>query len=327
MKRQTIVLSLVLTVLVGASAIPAVVAQPDYPTRDIEIVVPYAPGGPVDTATRVIQAELSRQLGVPVVVTNKGGAGGALAMYGVAKAKPDGYTLAGSANATLVTVPATQANVAYTLADFAVIGGFAADYQSLISRAQSPWKTIEEFVEHAKKNQGKLTYGSPGVGSISHFNMEMLKMKLGLDIVHVPFTGTGPVKNAILGGHVDVGASAMGALLPLVRTGALSLLVSTAPKRLAEFPTVPTMAEKGLVDTSLSTMMQLFAPAKTPPAVVDKLVKALERTMRDRTVVGAMEKAGLIPEYHGPEATRKELEADASAVAAVVKKLGMTPQN
>jgi tripartite-type tricarboxylate transporter receptor subunit TctC len=325
-KRQTLV-TLVLAVLAGASAIPAVRAQPDYPTRDIEIVVPYAPGGPVDTATRLIQAELSRQLGGTVVVTNKGGAGGALAMYAVAKAKPDGYTLAGSANATLVTVPATQANVAYTLADFAAIGGFATDYQSIISRAQAPWKTIEELIEHARKNPGKLTYGSPGVGSISHFNMEMLKMKLGIDIVHVPFTGTGPVKNAILGGHVDVGASAMGALLPLVRTGALSLLVSTAPKRLAEFPSVPTMAEKGLVDTSLSTVMQLYAPAKTPPPVVDKLVRALERTMRDRAVLGAIEKAGLIPDYRGPEATRKEIEADAAAVAAVVKKLGMTPQN
>jgi tripartite-type tricarboxylate transporter receptor subunit TctC len=325
MKRRTLVL--VLAALLAGTAIPGVHAQPAYPTRDIEIIVPYAPGGPVDTATRVIQAELARQLGATVVITNKGGAGGALGMYAVATAKPDGYTLAGSANATLVTVPATQANVAYTLADFAVIGGFAADYQSLVSRPQSPWKTIEEFIEYAKKNPGKLTYGSPGVGSISQFNMEILKMKQGLDIVHVPFTGTGPVKNAIMGGHVDVGASAMGALLPLVRTGALSLLVSTAPKRLAEFPAVPTMAEKGLVDTSLSTVMQLYAPARTPPAVVDKLVGALERTLRDRAVIGAMEKAGLIPEYRGPEATRKEIETDAAAVAAVVKKLGITPQN
>ena len=165
------------------------------------------------------------------------------------------------------------------------------------------------------------------MGSISHFNMEILKMTHGLDIAHVPFTGTGPAKNAIVGGHVDVAASAMGAMLPLVRAGTLSLLVSTAPKRLAEFPTVPTMVEKGIPDASLSTVMQLFAPAKTPPAVVEKLAKALEATLRDRAVVSAMEKAGLIAEFRSPEVTRKEIETDAASVARVVKKLGITPQN
>src|SRR6185437_198635 len=160
----------------------------------------------------------------------------------------------------------------------------------------------------AKKHPGQLTYGSSGTGGISYFNMEILKMMEKLDITHVPYQGTGPVKNAILGSQVDIATSAMGAFLPLAKDKTLNFLITTAPKRLPDLPDVPTMAEKGFKAASLNTVMQLFAPAKTPDHVLNRLRQALDTTMRDPAIRQAMERASLIPDYRGPDETVKDLK-------------------
>ena len=300
----------------------AAVAQSDYPTRPIEFVITFPPGGPLDTAVRLVQPQLSANLGVPIVLVNKGGAGGAIGMEYVARAKPDGYTVAASVKSTLTVVPASRTDLPYKLADFAMVGSYAVDSQGVLSKPGAPWKSLDEMVAYAKKNPGKLTYGSAGAGTISHLNMELLKQAYGLDIAHVPFGGTGPVKNAILGGHVDLATTALSPMLPLVRSGDLVALVTTAPRRLAGVD-APTMAEKGLTQASLSTTSQLYVPARTPREVVDKLTRALDKTMKDPTVVAAIEKAGMIADYQDGDATRKDIESEHRAIAGLVQKLGL----
>lgn len=294
-----------------------------YPTRPIEFIIPFAPGGPTDTAIRLIQPALSANLGVPVVLVNKAGGGGALGMDGVAKAKPDGYTLAATVRSTLTILPATQPDVPYKIMDFAAIGTYAIDSQVISVKSGAPWKTLEELVDHAKKNPGKLTYGSAGQGTNSFFTMELLKLAYGLDIAHVPFGGSGPVKNAVLGGHVQVGATALSPVLSVIRSGDITPLVTSATRRNSAIPGVPTMAEKGQADASLSTWAELWAPAKTPKPVIDRLVQALDKTMKDPAVVSAIEKAGLQVEYNDPAATLKLVERENEVVRTAAKKLGL----
>jgi tripartite-type tricarboxylate transporter receptor subunit TctC len=291
----------------------AAVAQSDYPNRPVEFL---------DTAVRIIQPQFSANLGAPVVLVNKGGAGGAIGMEYVAKAKPDGYTVAASVKSTLTIVPASRRDLPYRLGDFAVVGSYAVDSQGLLSRPNAPWKTLDEMIAYARNNPGKLTYGSAGAGTISHLNMEMMKLAWGLDIAHVPFGGTGPVKNAILGGHVDLASTALSPMLPLVRAGDLVALVTTAPRRIPGVE-APTMMEKGLPQASLSTTSQLYVPSRTPREVIDRLTRALEKTMKDPSVIAAIEKAGMVADYRDPDSTRKDIDAEFAAIAPLATKLGL----
>jgi len=304
-----------------ATVVPAAAQQ--YPTRPMEFIIPFATGGPTDTAIRVIQPALAANLGQPVVLINKAGGGGAVGMDLVAKARPDGYTLAATVRSCVTILPATQPDVTYKLSDFAVVGAFSYDSGIIFVKKDAPWKTLEELIDHIKKNPGKMTYGSAGLGTNSYFNMELLQAAYGLQLGHVPFGGSGPTKNAVLGGHVPVGAAALSAVLSVVRSGDINALVTSATKRLASIPNVPTMTEKGQPDAALNTWMEIYAPAKTPKPVIDKLASALEKTMKDPAVIAAVEKAGLTVEYHDPASTLKLIEKENDVVQKLAKKLNL----
>ena len=314
--------ALLVMVLVAGAPAPRVFAQA-YPTRPVEFVIPFAPGGPTDTAIRLIQPVLSANLGAPVVLVNKAGGGGAIGMDFVAKARPDGYTLAATVRSTLTILPATQPDVSYKISDFAAIGTYALDSQVVMVKSGAPWKTLEELIEHAKKNPGKLTYGSAGQGTNSFFTMELLKLAYGLDLAHVPFAGSGPVKNAILGGHVQVGAAALSPILSVIRSGDVTPLVTSATRRNPALPSVPTLTEKGQPDISLSTWAEVWAPARTPAPIVERLAQALEKTMKDPAVVSAIDKAGLQVEHNDPAATLKLVERENEVVRTAARKLGL----
>jgi len=224
---------------------------------------------------------------------------------------------------TLTILPATQPDVTYKISDFAVIGSYAIDSGVILVKAGAPWKTLEEFVDHARKNPGSVTYGSAGLGTNSYFNMELLQQAYGLTLSHVPFSGSGPVKNALLGGHVPIGAAALSAVLSVVRSGDLVVLATSASKRLPVIASAPTMTEKGQPDASLSTWMELYAPAKTPKPIVDRLSAALEKTMRDPDVIAAIDKAGLTVEYRDPAATLTLVERENAVVTRLARKLNL----
>jgi len=317
-----LVLATATLVLMLALGTPAA-AQPAYPARPIEVIIPFPPGGPADTAARIIQPKLSAALGVPLVLVNKSGGGGALAADYVSKSKPDGYTVFAATNAPVTIVAATQPDISYRPTDFAAIGTSMTDVSVFVGKAGSPWKTLEEFVEYVRKNPGKLSYGSAGLGTVSFFAFELFKHAYGLDITHVPFQGGGPVKNAIMGGHVTIASSGLNSFAPLMKSGDLIALATSAPKRVPAFPDVPTLAEKGFPDASLNIWMALFVPAKTPQGVVDTLAHALEQTMKEPSVVTAVEKAGMVVDYRGPAATAKLAEAEYEAVKKVATRLGI----
>jgi tripartite-type tricarboxylate transporter receptor subunit TctC len=324
MRLATAVVTATLLVLApgGPAGLPAW-AQSPYPNRAIEFVIPFPPGGPSDTAARIVQPKLSALLGVPVGLVNKPGGGGAIGADYVAKAKPDGYTVFATTNAPLTVVPAMQPDVPYRPADFAPIGSYIADLGVIVTRAASPWKTLEQLVEHARKEPGKLSYGSPGLGTVSFFMVELVKVAYGLDIVHVPFQGGGPVKNAIMGGHVALASSGLNSFAPLIKSGDLVALATSAPKRVPAFPDVPTLAEKGFPEASLNIWMALFVPARAPRDVVDRLAQALEQTMRDPAVTAAVDKAGMVVDHRTPAATAKLVETEHETVKKVVTRLGI----
>jgi tripartite-type tricarboxylate transporter receptor subunit TctC len=241
----------------------------------------------------------------------------------VARARADGYTVYATTNSTLTIITAMQPDLPYQRSDFSAVGSYMADLGVIAARAGTAWKSLEEVVDYAKKNAGKLSYGSAGLGTVSFFTMELFKLSYGLDIAHVPFQGGGPVKNAILGGHVELASSNFGSLAPLIKSGDVVALVTTSPRRVPEFPNVPTMAEKGFPEASLNIWMGLYLPAKAPRAIVDKLSKALAATMKHPSVVVATEKAGMLVDYRDPEGTRKLLDSEHETVKKVVQKLGI----
>jgi tripartite-type tricarboxylate transporter receptor subunit TctC len=318
MKVRTL---LALAAALTAAAVPGLVQA--YPERAIELIVTFPPGGPTDTAARLVQPALQADLKVPVVVVNKGGSGGAAGMDLVAKARPDGYTVAATVRSTVSITPVVQANVPYRLADFEVIGSYAASPQAIVVKKGAPWRTLEELVEDVRKSPGKLSYGSAGLGTNSFFTMELLKLARGMDVAHVPFGGSGPLKNAILGGHVQIGAVSLSTMIPLIKSGDVVGLVISGDRRDPGVPAVPTMAEKGVAEASLSTIMELYAPARTPKPVVDRLVHALAAAMASPQTVAAFEKAGLQVYLKTPDATRQEVQRELDMVAAAAKKLGL----
>lgn len=320
MRMPTALLAMVLVLAAGAAP---VIGQPAYPERAVEMIVTFPPGGPADTAARLVQPALSAQLKVPVVLVNKGGGGGVSGMDFVAKAKPDGYTIAATARSTLSITPAVQANVPYRLKDFEAIGSYAASPQAIVVKRGAPWRTLEELVEEAKKHPGKLSYGSAGQGTNSFFTMELLKGARGLDVTHVPFGGSGPLKNAILGGHVAIGAISLSTMIPVIRSGDVVGLVISGDRRNAAVPDVPTMAEKGVAEASLSTIMELYAPGGTPRPVVDRLAQALATVMKNPDTVAALDKAGLEVYHKPPDVSGREVEREYEAVLTAAKKLGL----
>ncbi len=321
MSRRFLIAATVL--VLAALPTPGALAQPTYPNRPIEFIIPFPPGGPADTAARIIQPQMSAALGVPIVLVNKPGGGGALGGDYVAKSKPDGYTVYATTNSTLTIITAMQPDLTYRPSDFAAVGSYLTDLSVITAKAGGPWKTLDEFVDHAKKNPGKLSYGSAGLGTVSFFTVELFKLAYGLDITHVPFQGTGPVKNAIMGGHVTIASSGLSSLAPLMKSGDLLPLVTTAPKRVAAFPNVPTLAEKGAPEASLNIWMALFVPAKTPRDIVDRLSQALDKTMKEPSVLAAVEKSGMIIDVRDPAGTAKLVATEHEAVKKVVTRLGI----
>ncbi|MSQ54743.1 MAG: tripartite tricarboxylate transporter substrate binding protein [Betaproteobacteria bacterium] len=294
----------------------------DYPAREIEFVVSFPAGGPADGAARALGPLMSAALRQPVLVINKPGGGGAVGSDYAARARPDGHSVYVSTNSVLTISPHLK-KLSYKVADFTPIGAFAVDLGVVAVRNTAPARTLEEFVDYVRRNPGKLSYGSAGFGTVSFFSMELFKAAYSLDLLHVPFQGTGPVKTALMGGHVLVSTSGFGSLAPLIRSGDLIALATTSPTRVAAFPNVPTMAENGFPDASLNIWMALYAPAKTPKPVTDLLVRTLAQVAREPALAAGLEKAGMHLDYRDPAETLALLERESRAVARIVEKLDL----
>ena len=316
-----------LAVIAGAGVLAALApasAQEVYPSRPIALIVPFPPGGVADIVGRPVADAMSRSLNVPVVVENKPGAGGGIGMGYVAKAKPDGYTLL-LALSSIVILPeadkVTGRAPMYQLNQFAPIARFTADPTVLVVRAESPWKTLQEFLADARAHPGRISYGSSGNYGTMHMPMEMLGASAGVKLLHVPYTGAGPAVVALLGGNVDAIASGPSTVIQHVKAGKLRVLASWGEQRLGSLPDVPTLTESG-IPVVFFQWAALFAPAGTPEAVVARLREAAKATANDARFVAAMAAVETPIQYLDAPELARFWEADAQKLGEAVRRVG-----
>ena len=311
------------TLVALALAVPAS-AQEAFPAKPISLVVPFPPGGVADIVARPAADAMSRYLKQPVVIENKAGAGGGIGMGYVAKAKPDGYTLLLALSSISIIPEAdkvTGRTPLYSLDQFVPIARFTADPTVLAVRAESPWKTLHDFIADAKRRPGAITYGSSGNYGTMHMPMEMFASSAGIKLLHVPYTGGGPAVVALLSGNVDALSTGPSTVIQHVKAGKVRVLASWGDKRLASLPDVPTLSESG-VDAVFFQWSALFAPAGTPEAVVAKLREAARAAATDNTFVTALAALETPVQYLDAPELQRFWEADAKKLAEAVRRVG-----
>ena len=301
-------------------------AQADsYPDKPVTLVVPTAPAGGTDTIARLIGDGLGKILKQPFVVDNRPGANRILGSEAVARATPDGYRLLFTYAATMVVNPSLYKKLPYDpQKDFVPIAQVGRGGNLLLVRKDLPVKTIQEFVAYAKARPDKLSYCSWGAGSGGHLAMESLKKQAGLVMTHVPYKGSGPCVQDLVGGQVDAAFADISSTVEIVRAGRIRALANSGPSRIPMLPDVPTMTESGYPFTTYA-WYGVLAPAKTPPAVVKKLNEAVNQVLRDPAVVRRMHELNFtdLPQ-NTPEQFATTIRNDLRDWGALVKDIGLT---
>jgi tripartite-type tricarboxylate transporter receptor subunit TctC len=299
-------------------------AQDAYPSKPITLVVPFPPGGVADIVARPAADALGRVLGAPVVIENKAGAGGGIGMAYVAKAKPDGYTLL-LALSSISILPEADKIIGrppmYQLDQLVPIARLTADPTVLAVRADSPWKTLREFVADAKKRPGAISYGSSGNYGTMHVPMEMFASDADIKMLHVPYTGAGPAVVGLLGGNIDAVASGPSTVIQHVKAGKVRVLASWGDHRLASLPDVPTLSESGY-NAVFFQWSGLFAPSGTPTPVLSKLREAARVAAADPRFVAALATVETPIQYLDAPELQRFWDADAHKLGAVVRRVG-----
>jgi len=295
-------------------------AEDKYPSRPINLVVGYAPGGASDIVVRGLANSASKILGQPVVVVNKPGGSSAVSLTSLKNEKPDGYTIALLATGGVISQHFRK--VAYDSArDFTPIMQHAVFHEGLVVRSDSPWKTIGEFIDYAKANPGKIRYGSSGPGSPSHLVMEQLCAVTKTKMSHVPFEGNAPAVAALLGGHIDAVADNTG-WKPHVMSGRLRLLAAFQTKRIPFAPNVPTLREAGY-KVIHAHIHSTVGPKGMSPEVVDTLHKAFKKSLEDPEFIRVMDQVDAMVTYRSPEDLAKYLVELNDFIESMVVKLGL----
>jgi tripartite-type tricarboxylate transporter receptor subunit TctC len=294
-------------------------AQDTYPNRPIRIIVCLPAGGGVDTVTRIIADKLPKILGQPVVVENKGGQSGNLGSEAVYNSEPDGYTLLASQPAPITTAPLLFKKLPYDPTKFEPVAVMARISNTLLVRANFPANNVKEFIAYAKANPGKLNYASQGNGTTSHLTGAMFEAATGTKMNHVPYRGTAPAINDLVGGHVDLMFNELATSIELHKGGRAKLLAVTAEKRIPELPDVPTMDEAGVPHFISDTWNAISAPPKTPAAVVAKLNAAVNQALKDPEVKAHFARLHLQAVGGTPQDMAKIVKDDTQRWGAVIK--------
>jgi tripartite-type tricarboxylate transporter receptor subunit TctC len=303
-------------------------AAEDWPSRPVTLVVPYAAGGPVDTVGRIMAARLTEILGQQVVVENAPGAGGMTGSARVAKAAPDGYTMLLGGLAVLGQVPNLYKKPLYDpVADFAPVALFADQARILITRKDLPVKTLAEFMAYAKANQAKMQFGSAGAGSGMHVCAVLLNNVMGTTITHVPYRGSAPAMQDLVGGRIDFVCEQVSTAFPLIQSGAVKAIATLGPARAPVLADLPAAAESGLDNLDCSTWSALVLPKGTPDAIVRRLAQATSAAIdtpavRERFASVGVTVAG--PERRSPEYLAKFIPAELAKWAGPMRASGAT---
>jgi tripartite-type tricarboxylate transporter receptor subunit TctC len=308
-----------------ALSVSAALAQ-SFPNRSIRLIVPFPAGGPNDIIARVVSQKMAEILKQTIIVDNRGGQGGVVGTDVVAKAKPDGYTIAIASAGALAISPSME-KVAYdTLKDLAPVTLVAKVPEMLVVGENVPANTMQELVALAKKEPNKLNFASSGAGSLPHLAGELFKLTAHIDIVHVPYRGAAPAVNDLLGGQVQMVFLDLPVLLPQVKAGKLKPIAVGAEKRVAALPNVPTTAEAGMPQLLTENWYGMVAPAGTPKDVIATLNKAAVEAMKDPGVVSKLSSQGAILVGDTPDEFRAFIASETAKWAKVIKDAGVPTQ-
>ena len=303
----------------AATALPA----QDFPSRPLRIIVPYAAGGPSDTGTRLVAEPLGRELGQPVIVENRGGAGGLNATEAYFKAEPDGYTILVGAIGPLTIIPAAKP-VSFDVAkDVVPLATVWRSAQVLAVRPGLGVKTMGEFVAYAKANPSKLTVGSAGVGAVTHLAIELTKREAGIELVHIPFRSTSESLPQLLGGQIDALFGDASIIAPQVRSGNIVALATAGRTRARALPDVVTMAEAGYGDIEAESWFGLVVSARTPAPIVARLQGAVNAAQRDTAYLDSLSRQGASAGEPGAASFAELIRKDAGKWKAVIAATGI----
>jgi tripartite-type tricarboxylate transporter receptor subunit TctC len=306
--------------------LPASVAAQDFPTKPIKLIVPFPAGGPNDIIARVIGQRMSELLKQPVLIDNRGGQGGVLGTDAVAKAKPDGYTIAISSAGALAISPSMQTIAYDTLKDLAPITLVATVPEMLVVATNVPAGNMKELVELARAQPGKLNFASSGPGSLPHLAGELLKLTADIDIVHVPYRGAAPAVNDLLGQQVQMVFLDLPVILPQIKAGTLRAIAIGSAERSPTAMEVPTTAEAGMPDLKIENWYGMVAPAETPAATVAALNQAALEAMRDPAVKEKLASQGATLTGGTPEQFRGFIDSETKKWAKVIKDAGVATE-
>jgi tripartite-type tricarboxylate transporter receptor subunit TctC len=314
MNRWKAILAVITSCIVMGSAW----AQ-SYPTRSIRLIVPFAPGGSTDIIARLVAEQIRKELGQPVIVENRGGAGGALGTAEVARATPDGYTLGVATVSTMIVYPATRANPEYTLESFAPITNIASMPNVITVNPSFPAKNLTEFIAVLKAKPGKYSYATSGVGSINHMLGESFQAEAGVKLIHIPYKGSGPAMQDVMGGQVDILFDQFPSSKAYIDSGKLRAVGVISPQRVPGYPNVMTMEDAGMKGFTDEAWYGLLAPAKVPPEVLARLTQAMKKVMAEPELRARFESIGARPVGNSPSEFVAQIRSEVTRMKQLVK--------
>ncbi len=323
--KNVSILSGLLSAMLGMVSGHALAADV-YPSKPIKIVVPFAPGGAADTTARMISEPLSKQLGQTIIVENKPGGGATIGAAYVANAAPDGYTVLYTTPGPQITNPYLMAKLPYDpdkgLVPVSRVSWFP---NVLVVTSSMPVKNVSELIAYARKNPGKVNFGSSGIGASSHLAGELFKTMAGVDITHVPYKGSGQVLQDLIGGNVQMTIDSLSVYLPSIKAGSVRALGIAMPERSPILPEVAPIADqlKGFDATAVN---YLTVPAGTPKAVIDRLNKAVVTVLADPALQQRMITMGMVPRSSSPEEMAKEVRTEQAKWKKVIQDSGAKPE-
>ncbi len=322
MVSRAILLSVIVALGFGLTGVDFADAQP-YPNRLIKIIVPFPPGGPSDVAARLVAQPLTAKLGQTVIIENLPGAGGRTGAKAAAQASPDGYTLfLGGTNPNAIAQSIYRSLTFEPIRDFTAVGVIGVDSNALVVNPAVPAKTIQELIQYAKANPGKLSSGaSLGIGP--HVSLELLKARAGHGIPFIPYRGAAPAISDLLGNQIQVGMTTKAVLLPLIKDGKLRALAVTSDARWSDLPDVPTLRESGFDGIPAYLLIGLLAPAQTPAAVIEKLNTAMNEGLQAPEMQASIAKVGLESRPLTPQEFSAALADETRLWEAAVKEAGV----
>jgi tripartite-type tricarboxylate transporter receptor subunit TctC len=298
-------------------------AQSAYPNKPIKMIVPLAAGSAVDNAARIVIQKMSAQMGQGIVIENVLGAAGAIGADKVAKSAPDGYTLGGYNDSIMTMIPHMKAQTWDIQKDFEPVSLVATVEWGLVVNSDSPIKTTADFIATAKRDPGKLNYGSGGNGSPQHIAMALFASQAGINLTHVPYKGATQAAVGVAGKEVDAAFQGIATVNSLVQAGKLRLIAVSTPKRLAQFPNVPTVNESGLTGFEFNSWFAVMAPAGTPKAIITQLHSEVVKALSDTDVQTKLIQQGLTPRGLAPDDLGKAMRIQYAKYGKLIKDAGI----